>query len=244
MLIKACLNGSRRPGDHPALPLSPEELALDARRSVDMGASAIHVHPRQVDGTETLSAREVGDGVAAIRDVCPGTPVGVATGAWITPDLTERLALVSSWGTLDDKRRPDFASVNFSEAGADEVCANLLDAGVGVEAGLWSSEDARRFIESGLTGYCVRVLIELVRERTEEEATATAQEIERILDRNRVAEPRLLHGEESVTWPMLRYAPKRGYDIRIGLEDTLVMPDGIQAQGNSQLVSAAIELSN
>lgn len=44
MLIKACLNGSRKPGEHPALPLTPEELACDAK-SVVAAAWALHVHP-------------------------------------------------------------------------------------------------------------------------------------------------------------------------------------------------------
>lgn len=243
MLIQACLNGNRKPEEHPALPLSPEELARDARLSLDAGAGALHVHPRRADGAETLAAREVGDAVAAIRAVCPGTPVGVATGAWISPDLPQKLALLGSWRMLDEERRPDFASVNFSEKGAEEVCATLLGAGIGVEAGLWSTEDARLFVESGMAGRCVRVLIELVRERTAEEATATAREIERTLDETGVTEPRLLHGERDVAWPMLRYALKRGFDVRIGLEDTLVMPDGSSSQGNVQLVGAVVDLS-
>jgi uncharacterized protein (DUF849 family) len=30
MFLQACLNGSRPPGDHDALPLTPDELARDA----------------------------------------------------------------------------------------------------------------------------------------------------------------------------------------------------------------------
>jgi uncharacterized protein (DUF849 family) len=42
---------------------------------------------------------------------------------------------------------------------------------------------------------------------------------------------------------MLGYALERGYDTRIGLEDTLMMPDGNPTRENEQLVSTALELA-
>ena len=54
MLIKACLNGSRRAEDHEALPLSPTALAHDALDCQQAGAEAVHVHPRGTGGDETL----------------------------------------------------------------------------------------------------------------------------------------------------------------------------------------------
>jgi hypothetical protein len=70
----------------------------------------------------------------------------------------------------------------------------------------------------------------LAGEQTTEAALHTAGEIERRLDAANVSAPRLLRGEEAVAWPMLEYAFRRGYDIRVGLEDTLVLPDGRLAQ--------------
>ncbi len=242
-MIKACLNGNRKPGEHPALPLSAEELAGDARRVVGAGAGALHFHPRLPDGSETLEAEAVAAAVGTVRAACPNVPVGVSTGAWIEPDLERRIELVGVWGSLPAEDRPDFASVNLSEERATEVCTVLLDAGVGVEAGLWMPKDVRLLLESGLADRCTRVLIELVRERTAEKARTTAQRIERVLDEAHVSTPRLLHGEGEITWPMLGYALERGYDTRIGLEDTLMMPDGNPARDNEQLVSTALELA-
>lgn len=243
MLIKSCLNGDRRSGSHPAVPLSPAELARDARRAVAAGAAALHIHPRRSDGSESLDADTVGAAVSAVRGACPGVPVGVSTGAWIEPNTARRLELIGTWGTLPEGSRPDFASVNLSESGAPEVCEVLLNAGIGVEAGLWSSDDARRLLETNLAGRCARILIELVQASEAEEARETAHEIEALLDGGAVETPRLLHGEGDVTWPLLRYGLERGYDIRIGLEDTLSMPDGAPARDNAQLVGAAIALT-
>jgi PAS domain-containing protein len=44
VLIKACLKGNTSVDAHPAVPMSPEELARDAQRAVAAGAGALHVH--------------------------------------------------------------------------------------------------------------------------------------------------------------------------------------------------------
>jgi uncharacterized protein (DUF849 family) len=45
------------------------------------------------------------------------------------------------------------------------------------------------------------------------------------------------------TWQVIRAALRHGRDIRIGLEDTTVLPDGSTAAGNASLVAAAVRLA-
>jgi uncharacterized protein (DUF849 family) len=54
--------------------------------------------------------------------------------------------------------------------------------------------------------------------------------------------PRLVHGYWEATWPVIRRALELGHDVRIGLEDTLVLPDGSRAAGNGDLVAACVAL--
>jgi uncharacterized protein (DUF849 family) len=51
------------------------------------------------------------------------------------------------------------------------------------------------------------------------------------------------HGYDLATWDVLRAAIAGGQDIRIGLEDTTVLPDGAAAAGNGDLVAAAARLA-
>ena len=234
MLIKACLNGSRLPGSHPALPLTPDELAVEGQRAVAAGAGALHFHPRGADGLETLAGDAVAAALVAVRHACPGIPIGVSTGAWIEPDIERRLWQVRAWKVV-----PDFASVNFSEAGTPELCTALLEMGIGVEAGLWSPEDAQLLLALGIGQRCTRVLIELVGEQDLDQAVAAAEQIVELLDDAAIQVPRLLHGEERNAWPLLDLALARGFDIRIGLEDTLVLPDGTRTRDNATLVAVA-----
>jgi uncharacterized protein (DUF849 family) len=234
VLLQAALNGPFDKDRHPQLPVSEQELARDGAACVAAGARAIHLHPRDVEGAERLDARVVDATVAAVRDAC-GVPVGVSTGAWIEPDLGRRLELLAGWSA------PDYASVNLSEDGAAATMRALLDAGVGIEAGVWSVEDAERLAASGLGDRVTRVLVEPV-DVCSGDAVAVVDEIHAALDRLGLTAPRLQHGDGEAAWVLLRDAIRRGIDTRIGLEDTVAAPDGARTDGNEALVQAAREL--
>ena len=240
MLVKACLNGARSPAEHPALPVTPAGLAGEASAAVAAGAGALHVHPRGGDGAETLAAGPVAAALAAIRAACPGVPVGVSTGLWISGDDPERrLAEIGSWAGVE---RPDFASVNLSEEGAGEVAAALRAVGVGVEAGTWSEANAEAVADGVLGGELVRILIE-PQDSDAGTAVASAAAVERTLSDRGVPGPRLHHGYGAATWAVLAAAVEHGRDIRVGFEDTLELPDGTTAAGNAELVAAAVRLA-
>jgi uncharacterized protein (DUF849 family) len=232
-LIKACLNGNREPGAHPALPITPEQLAADGAAAIAAGAQALHLHPRGADGRESLAA--VDAAVRAVKAAVPGVPVGVSTGAWIEPDVAARAAAVRGW------REPDFASVNLSEEGHVEVMAACAEAGVGIEAGLWRVEDVDALAASGYADRLLRTLVE-PREPDVASALATADAINAALDAAGIDAPRVQHGFGPPTWEVVRRAKQLGLGWRIGLEDVLELPDGSPAQSNAHLVTAALAL--
>ena len=235
MWLRACLNGPRTRESHPALPMTPSELAREGRRAIDAGAVALHIHPRAVNGKETLEAQQIAATLIALRAACPGIPLEVSTAAWIEKDVGRRLAFVRSWNEL-----PDSAGVNFGEEGAVELATTLFARGIGVEAGIFSVDDAQRLIAAGLAQQCHHVQIEPILTQNISEALSTAQAIERILDEAGVTTPRLLHGKDATAWPMLAYAVTQGYATCIGLEDTLVLPSGARAQDNADLIRTAL----
>jgi len=161
--MKACLNGQRCRREHPGVPITPAELARSAAAAVAAGAEALHLHPRDADGRESLAAADVGAAVAAVRAACPGTPAGVSTGLWITGgDQRARQLAVAGWAGLAGlawPARPDFASVNVSEAGWAELARTLRGSRILTEAGVWSVADARAPAGSPVTGP-VRILVE------------------------------------------------------------------------------------
>jgi uncharacterized protein (DUF849 family) len=143
--------------------------------------------------------------------------------------------LVSEW------TEPDYASVNVSDDGALEVMQALIEAGIGIEAGVWSVADAEALVDSGLASQTLRVLVEPV-EVGRKDAVSVVNAIHRVLDRHDVAAPRLQHGDGEAVWILLEDAVARGIDTRIGFEDTLLLPDGTPAGSNAALVHAACGL--
>ena len=210
------------------MPLTAAELAADAREVRDVGAFAVHVHPRDSGGAQTLSARACDTAVAAIRAAVPGVPVGLSTGEPIDPDPFARAAAIRTW-----RLRPDFVSVNLSELGWAGIVRAALHAGVGVEAGLSTPADAEQLARSPFAHQLIRALVEV--DGGPEEARAVARLIPAGI-------PQLWHGFGPRTWEVIAAAAADGVDVRIGLEDVLVLPDGRVAAGNAELVAAALEL--
>ncbi|GAA1657656.1 3-keto-5-aminohexanoate cleavage protein [Actinoplanes couchii] len=234
--VKACLNGGRRRDEHPAVPITAGQLASEAAAAVAAGAEALHVHPRDQSGEQSVWADDVGAAVTAVRQRCPGVPLGVTTGLWISDgDAGKRLAAVRRWGELPPAARPDFASVNVSEPGFAELVDVLEQAGIAVEAGVWTPADARDLAAVGRTAW-FRVLVEVF----DEPAEATADTILAALDESGVVGPRLLHGEDAACWPLVAHAARLGLPTRIGLEDTLTGPAGEPVTGNADLVRHAL----
>jgi len=231
MLLQTALNGRHAKAEHPALPVTPEELALGAARCVRAGSRAFHVHPRRPDGAESLEPEVIDAAVAAIKSRQPYS-VGVSTGAWIESDERARRELVARW------TRPDHASVILSEPGALELMQTLLGCGIRIEAGVWTVQDAQLLVRSGLADRLVRVLVEPIWTGLSEALPMVAA-IHQVLDQGEVTTPRLQHGDGPTTWPLLEDSVRRGIDTRIGFEDTRWLPDGGLASSNAALVEAA-----
>ena len=194
------------------------------------GAGAIHVHVATSSATNlspALTSRE--------RSRRFGTRVRTLPSASAPARGSSRICggacpLIRSWNTL-----PDFASVNLHEVGAAQVIELLLERGVGVEAGIWNAPAAASLIRSGLAGHCLRVLLE----PAEASCSARANLLQMEEALVGVTAPRLLHGLGHCAWHVVDLAARRGYDTRIGFEDTLRLPDGSTAAGNAELVRAA-----
>jgi uncharacterized protein (DUF849 family) len=242
--MKACLNGQRGHDEHPAVPVTPAELAAAAAGAVAAGAEAIHVHPRDAGGRESLLAADVGAAVAAVRQACPGVAVGVTTGLWVNGgDPAARQAAVAGWVALPGEARPDFASVNLGEAGAADLPGALAAAGIAAEAGVWSPADADRLAAELPAGGPAAGWLWLMVEISgvpAAGAAAAADAVLRRLDELDVPLPRLLHGAGESCWPLIEHAGRLGLPARVGLEDTLTGPGGRPVSGNAELVELAL----
>lgn len=108
LIVNAALTGmvpSR--ADNADVPLTPEEIAADAERCVRAGASVVHLHARDDDGSATYRAEVYAEIVAKVRERCPDVVVCVSTSGRVHKTFEERSEVLD----LDGHLKPDMASL-------------------------------------------------------------------------------------------------------------------------------------
>ncbi len=226
MAVQACLNGGRSRAEHPRVPQTPAELAADAIAVRRAGAFEVHVHPRDDAGSQTMGARACDAAVAAIRAAARGLPVGLSTAAAIDPDPFARAAAIRTW-----RQPPDFIAVNVAELGWAGIARAARHSGIAVEAGVPTAAAAEELADSPFSHQVRRVLVEV------HGGAVQARDIARMIPSG-VAQ--LWHGYGELTWEVISAGAAAGFDVRVGLEDTLSLPDGAVAADNAELVAAAV----
>jgi len=237
--------------NNPNLPITPEEVAEETRRSYEAGASVVHLHARNPDtGEPTPDINVFRDCLSAIRAVCPIitqiTTGGGTTKLGLTPE--ERLKPVM-------ELKPDSASMN---AGSMNFNRNLFPNLPEV-----MELFTRRMKE-------IKVMPEF-----EVYDLSMIQNIEVWIHQGEILEPpyqlsfvlgvlggipatfkNLLTLKESIpdeyTWqaigigrhqiPMGIMAVLLGGNLRVGFEDNVYLSKGVLAKSNAELVEKAVRI--
>jgi uncharacterized protein (DUF849 family) len=234
-VVQCALNGDYGHEDHPAVPVTLEQLVADAAACHQAGAGSVHLHQRRPrDGIESLAAEVHDPVVAAIRAAVPDLEISCSTQEDI--DLggaSDRVAAVQAW-----QRPPDVVSLNIAERGIVALGGALLDRGIGIEAGVFTLADADSLLAAPWAGRVHRVLVEVIFEHDD----AAAVKLARAIDA-RVAvlgRPRLWHGDARANWAVVDAGLAAGVDVRVGLEDTLIGRDGRPAPANAAQVAETV----
>lgn len=115
--IMVAPNGARRQkADHPALPLTPDDLAATAKSCFGEGADAIHLHVREDDGSHSLDAGRYREAIAAVAGAAPEMAIQITTEAAGIFDVPAQLACLEAL-------RPAAASVSVREMARDPQLA-------------------------------------------------------------------------------------------------------------------------
>ncbi|MDQ8043493.1 MAG: 3-keto-5-aminohexanoate cleavage protein [Solirubrobacteraceae bacterium] len=233
-MVQCALNGGYVRTDHPAVPVTVDELVADVLACRDAGAGSVHFHPRAADGSQTLSAEVHNLTVAAVRAAVPGLELSCSTQQDIeVGGHADHAAAIRAWTTP-----PDLVSLNLEEPAALELGAVLLERGIGIEAGVFTLADADRLLTAPWASSVHRVLVEVIYERDPAAAVALATAID-----DRVAplgKPTLWHGDAGASWAVVDAGLARGRDVRVGLEDALIGRDGGPAPDNATQVAETL----
>lgn len=235
MLIKAAINGGRSRDEHPAIPLSADEIAAAAVAAVRAGADVVHAHARTEDGGQSIAPNDIAAMVRAVRAADPSVIVGTTTGLWTCSGHAERMASIAQW---PQEWLPDFASVAFSEEGADEAAVLVRERGMVLESAVWHIDEVPALLASPTLHDNVRILIEPEDEDTQD-AIDHARRIAAAIRDAGVTVPLLYHGYDETAWPVVQAAIEDGCEVRVGFEDMLTLPGGQTAADNVSMVRTA-----
>jgi uncharacterized protein (DUF849 family) len=243
------------PAQHP-VPVTPEQMAQEARAAWDAGASVMHVHFRQqgpgrghLPTWEPAVALEIAQ---AIREACPGVIFNQSTGV-VGADISGPAACIRAI-------RPEIAacnagSLNYLKVRSDGSWAwkpMLFDNPVEkVEAFLQVMQETGSLPEFecfdvGIVR-CVDMYVRAGLYRGHPDLNLVMG-----VESGMPADPALLPvligllprgstwqvtaiGRENV-WPLHRRTAELGGNLRTGLEDTFYLPGGRKARSNGELI--------
>jgi 3-keto-5-aminohexanoate cleavage enzyme len=243
--IAVAPNGGRRTkADHPALPVTPAELAATAAVCLEAGASMIHAHVRDRDGGHLLDADAYRAAIAAIR---------AAVGDGMVIQITsEALGIYSPAEQMEVVRqvRPEAVSLALRELlpdeshepGFTEFLGWLRLGKIVPQIILYTPEEAVKLAGLKARGLIpfddVPVLYVLGRYSAGQKSSPGD-----LLPFLAPGMPRFGH------WSVCAFGAREtacvtagallGGHVRVGLENNLFLPDGSQAQDNADLVSAS-----
>ena len=105
----------------PHVPLSVEEIIADARAGMACGASMLHLHAREDDGSPSYDAGRYASIIRGIRANHPQAIITVTTSGRRTSDFMKRTAALQ----LEGADKPDMASLTLGSLNfPDEVSVN------------------------------------------------------------------------------------------------------------------------
>ncbi|MEO7113577.1 MAG: 3-keto-5-aminohexanoate cleavage protein [Polyangiaceae bacterium] len=240
----------------PYIPYTPVEIAEEAKRAYDAGASVLHIHARNDDGSPTFSPETFAKIKVEIEKRCP-ILLNFSTGT-ITEDVSEQCAYIK-------QSRPHIGAVNMGTMNYSKYSANkkafvfdmvfpnqyakiialleaMNEAGVkpelecfdsGHTSGIWPLLDMGVLKKPLQFSFIVNVLggipplVESLQLQTKIMPPGSEWEV---------------IGISKCGWRMIASALVLGGNIRAGLEDNLYLPNGEMAKSNGELVEVAARM--
>ncbi|MGN8060194.1 3-keto-5-aminohexanoate cleavage protein [Ralstonia sp. 22111] len=246
--IAVAPNGARKThADHPALPITPDELAACARQCVDAGAAMLHLHVRRPDGTHSLEPEDYRPAIAAVqRAVGDALVIQITTEAVgiYTPEqqmASVRALQPEAISAALRELAPDAAH----EAEAARFFGELAAARTAIQYILYSADDVVRYRDLRARGVLPDtphwVLFVLGRYSAGQRSDPS--------DLLPFLQAWAEGGDitANVPWAMCAFGPREaecalsaallGGHARLGFENNMALPDGSTAPDNAALVT-------
>lgn len=248
LIITAAITGAETlKRDQPNLPITPDEQAIAAKACVEAGASVIHLHVREDDGSPSQRTERFQESIEKIRSAAPGVIIQISTGGAVGESLSNRLKPLGL--------RPEMASLNLGSVnfGNDVFVNTPTDIeSFGLKMKELSIVPELEVYEAGM--------VEMIPYYEKKGILGSHHHVQFVLGvrggmsgdlRNLLHMISLL--PENSTWgvagigrfqlPLAVHAILLGGNVRVGFEDNIYERKGVIAKSNADLVSRIVRLS-
>ena len=249
LIITACICGAEVTKEHnEAIPYTVDEIVREAKSAADAGASIIHLHVREDDGTPTQSAERFKLCIDSILAVCPDVIIQPSTGGAVGMSNEERLQPI----TLNPEMATlDCGTCNF---GGDDIFVNTENTIIEFAQKMTARgiKPEVEVFDKGMIDTAVRL--------NRKGIIPSPMHFDFVLGVNGgiSAEARdLVFMAESIpagsTWtaagigraqfPVAAMAVLMGGHVRVGFEDNIYLEKGVLAKSNGEMVAKAVRLA-
>jgi len=241
----------------PGIPYTPDEYAKEVRRAFDAGASMVHIHAREPNGTPTVAVEHYRAITQAVLVETPDIVINYSTG-WVGLPMAERVGHISelrpeigalnmgsmNYAKYSPKRKGFVFSFVFENRFEDIVflLERMNEAGAKPECECFDVghvESVGPLVDLGvLTPPIHFSLIHGVLGGISADARNLAHMAS-------VVPSGCTWGVIAVSreqWAMVGASAALGGNVRVGFEDNFYLPSGEMASSNGELVEAAASL--
>lgn len=247
LIITAAICGAEVNKSHnPSIPYTVAEIGREAQSAYDAGASIIHLHVREDDGTPTQDKARFKACMDEILKRCPDVIIQPSTGGAVGMTDEERLQpteLGPEMATLD------CGTLNF---GGDEVFVNtensiknfgklMIERGVKPEIEVF---------DKGMVDYALKFAKEGYIEKPMHfdfvlgvQMAATARDLAFMVDSIPEGSTWTVAGIGRHEFPMAMMGVAMGGHVRVGFEDNIYLSKGVLAKSNGELVQKVVDMA-
>ncbi|MFN2589388.1 MAG: 3-keto-5-aminohexanoate cleavage protein [Actinomycetota bacterium] len=241
----------------PGIPYTPEEYAKEVRRARDAGATMVHIHAREPNGTPTVKPEHYRAITQAVLAETPDIVINYSTG-WVGLPMQERVAHITelrpeigalnmgsmNYAKYSSKRRGFVFNFVFENHFDDIIflLQRMQEAGVKPECECFDVghvESVAPLVDLGVLRPPIQFsLIHGVLGGIQ----ATARNLAHM---SSVVPDGSTWGVIAISrdqWTMVGAAAALGGNVRVGFEDNFYLPSGDMASSNGHLVEAAASI--
>lgn len=250
LIITAAICGAEVLKEHnPAVPYTVEECVREAKSAYEAGASIIHLHVREDDGTPTQCKERFKVIMDAIKKECPDVIIQPSTGGAVGMTNDERLQpteLCPEMATLD------CGTLNF---GGDEIFENtentikyfgekMIERGIKPECEVFDKSMIDMALRLAKKGYIKHPIHFDFVMGVNGGISGTLRDFIFLRGSLPADATYTVAGVGRFEFPLAAAAIIDGGHVRVGFEDNVAISKGVLAKSNGELVAKVVRLAN